>query len=147
MSSDGDYSLVADFGRPVRLIDGTERAQQRSHLRHPEHRAWPGAGRHRANHVAPRSSVLRDVAERLVRGGEQPFYDGSSTRTSGATGRCAQFVNKCERGHRVGSRRSPRRKTYGADTPYMRKFLDLARDRRGEEEPNYIILRYADNCC
>ena len=34
---------------------------------------------------------------------------------------------------------------YGADTPYMRKFLDPQSVATGNDEPNYIILRYADN--
>jgi hypothetical protein len=34
---------------------------------------------------------------------------------------------------------------YGADTPYMHKFLDRLSVTGGNDEPNYIILRYADN--
>ena len=34
---------------------------------------------------------------------------------------------------------------YGADTPYMRKFLDPASPGAGNDEPNYIVLRFAVN--
>lgn len=34
--------------------------------------------------------------------------------------------------------------TYGADTPYLKKFIDPQLVSAGQEEPNYIILRFAD---
>jgi hypothetical protein len=35
--------------------------------------------------------------------------------------------------------------TYGADAPYMAKFLDRQSPTAGLDEPNYVVLRYADN--
>ena len=102
----------------------------------------PGAGCHVSNQVAPRSSNYGSSQNGSFTA-EQPFYDEFVT-TDKRRDRTWQltFVNKSNAVIAWDPTQSAS-KPYGADTPYMRKFLDSL--STGDDEANYIILRYADN--
>ena len=101
-----------------------------------------GAGCHVSNQVAPRSSNY-GTSQNGSFTAEQPFYDEYVTADKRkATTWQLTFVNKSN-AVIAWSATQTASGTYGADTPYMHKFLDSL--STGEDETNYIILRYADN--
>jgi hypothetical protein len=102
----------------------------------------PGLGNHLANQDAPRSSNY-GTSQNGSFTAEQPFFDAFVTADKRRTVTWQlSFVNKSNQVVLWDATQSVS-KSYGADTPYMRKFLDSL--STGNDEPNYIILRYADN--
>lgn len=101
-----------------------------------------GAGCHVSNQVAPRQSNY-GTSQNGSFTAEQPFFDEFVT-TDKRRDKTWQltFVNKAGAVIAWDPTQSAS-KTYGADTPYMHKFLDSL--STGDDEANYIILRYADN--
>jgi hypothetical protein len=101
-----------------------------------------GAGCHVSNQVAPRSSNYGSSQNGSFTA-EQPFYDEFVTadKRRDKTWQLT-FVNKSNAVVAWDPTQSAS-KTYGADTPYMHKFLDSLSTT--DDEANYIILRYADN--
>jgi hypothetical protein len=101
-----------------------------------------GAGCHVSNQVAPRSSNY-GTSQNGSFLAEQGFYDEFvlTDKRRDKTWQL-QFVNKSNAIVLWDPTQSAS-KSYGADTPYMHKFLDSL--STGEDEANYIIQRYADN--
>jgi hypothetical protein len=101
-----------------------------------------GAGCHVSNQVAPRQSNYGSSQNGSFTA-EQPFYDEfvAADKRKDRTWQ-ATFVNKSNVVV-AWSATQTASGTYGADTPYMRKFLDSLSTT--DDETNYIILRYGDN--
>ncbi len=101
-----------------------------------------GAGCRISNQVAPRNSNY-GPSQNGSFAAEQPFFDEFvlADKRRAATWQLS-FVNKSNAVVTWDATQSAS-KTYGADTPYMHKFLDSL--STGYDEANYIILRYADN--
>lgn len=101
-----------------------------------------GAGCHVSNQVAPRSSNY-GTSQNGSFTAEQPFFDEFVTtdKRRAATWQLT-FVNKANAVIAWDPTQSAS-KSYGADTPYMHKFLDSLSTT--DDEANYIILRYGDN--
>ncbi|MEP6733753.1 MAG: RagB/SusD family nutrient uptake outer membrane protein [bacterium] len=101
-----------------------------------------GAGCHVSNQVAPRSSNYGSSQNGSFTA-EQPFFD-EFTLADKRRDKTWQlsFVNKANAVVAWDPTQSAS-KPYGADTPYMHKFLDSLSTT--DDEANYIILRYADN--
>jgi hypothetical protein len=99
-------------------------------------------GCHVSNQVAPRSSNYGSSQNGSFTA-EQPFFDEFKTtdKRRAATWQLS-FVNKSNAVVTWDPTQSAS-KSYGADTPYMHKFLDSLSTT--DDEANYIILRYADN--
>jgi len=101
-----------------------------------------GQGCKVSNQVAPRSSNYGSSQNGSFLA-EQSFYDEflSADRRRVPTWQLS-FVNKSNAVVNWDATQSAS-KPYGADTPYMHKFLDSL--STGNDEANYIILRYGDN--
>ncbi len=101
-----------------------------------------GAGCHVSNQVAPRQSNYGSSQNGSFTA-EQPFFD-EFVVTDKRRDKTWQltFVNKSNAVIAWDPTQSAS-KSYGADTPYMHKFLDSLSTT--DDEANYIILRYADN--
>ena len=132
------YALVTNFGD---LFDAKHKLNPEVIFDIQCMRA-PGVGCHISNQVAPRSSNY-GTAQNGSFTAEQPFFDAftSGDKRRGVTWQLS-FVNKAGQTVTWDATQSAS-KPYGADTPYMRKFLDSL--STGNDDPNYIILRYADN--
>ena len=101
-----------------------------------------GAGCHISNQVAPRQSGYGSSQNGSFTA-EQPFYDEFVTADKRRTATWQlTFVNKANAVVAWDPTQSAS-KSYGADTPYMHKFLDSLSTT--DDETNYIILRYGDN--
>ncbi|MFL5607808.1 MAG: RagB/SusD family nutrient uptake outer membrane protein [Gemmatimonadaceae bacterium] len=101
-----------------------------------------GLGCHVSNQVAPRQSNYGSSQNGSFTA-EQPFFDEfKTTDKRRAVTWQLTFVNKSNVVVTWDPTQSAS-KSYGADTPYMRKFLDSL--STGDDETNYVILRYADN--
>ena len=102
----------------------------------------PGLGCHVSNQVAPRSSNY-GTAQNGSFTAELPFFQEYklADKRRPVTWQLS-FVNKANAIVNWDSTQTAS-KPYGADAPYMRKFLDSL--STGNDEANYIIQRYADN--
>ena len=122
-----------------------ERAEQRGRSSTIENIRAPGlGGRIGVARCSERDGAIpRRVDERLVRGGEHLVRTRSARTTSGATARsCCRGIATApsSTGRRTDAASSP----YASETPFPRKFLDPLMTGTGAEEPNYIVLRYAE---
>lgn len=102
----------------------------------------PGLGCRISNQVAPRKSNYGNSQNGSFTA-EMPFFQefALNDKRRAVTWQLS-FVDKNDNIVTWDSTQSAKG-TYGADTPYMRKFLDSL--STGYDEANYIILRYADN--
>lgn len=102
----------------------------------------PGVGCHLSNQDAPRNSNY-GTSQNGSFTAELPFYAEYVTadKRKPVTWQL-QFVNKSNAIVKWDSTQSAKG-TYGADAPYMHKFLDSL--STGNDNANYIIQRYADN--
>ena len=101
-----------------------------------------GVGGRLSNQVAPRNSNY-GASQNGSFTAEQPFFDAFVTadKRRAVTWQLS-FTNKSGATVTWDNTQSAS-KPYGADTPYMAKFLDI--QSTGEDNANYIVLRYADN--
>ena len=132
------YALVANFGD---LFD-TKHEVNTEVIFDIQCTRITGAGCHVSNQVAPRSSNYGSSQNGSFTA-EQSFYDEFvvADKRRVPTWQLT-FVNKSNAVIAWDPTQSAS-KPYGADTPYMRKFLDSLSTT--DDETNYIILRYADN--
>jgi hypothetical protein len=101
-----------------------------------------GAGCHLSNQDAPRNSNY-GTSQNGSFTAEQPFFDEYvAADKRRATTWQLQFVNKSGAVIQWTSTQTASG-TYGADAPYMHKFLDSLSTT--DDETNFIIQRYADN--
>lgn len=102
----------------------------------------PGLGCRVSNQVAPRKSNYGSSQNGSFTA-EMPFFQEFALNDvrRAATWQLS-FVNKADQVVTWDSTQN-KNTAYGADTPYMRKFLDSL--STGNDSKNYIILRYADN--
>ena len=102
----------------------------------------PGLGCHVSNQVAPRQSNY-GTSQNGSFTAELPFFQEFALNdVRRADTWQLSFVNKKNQVVKWDSTQTSKT-AYGADTPYMRKFLDSL--STGNDSKNYIILRYADN--
>ncbi len=134
------YALDANFGS---LFDGTNE-NSREIVFSIQNSRTAGVGGRLSNQVAPRNSNYGTQPNGSFTA-EQPFFDEfvAADRRREATWQLS-FTNRNNATVNWTATQSASG-TYGADTPYMRKFLDVASPSGGNDEPNYVILRYADN--
>jgi hypothetical protein len=104
-----------------------------------------GVGCRLSNQVAPRLSNYGSGQNGSFTA-EEPFYEEfvAADRRRTATWQLS-FTNKAGATVNYLATNNTANGAYGADTPYMAKFLDRQSVSSGNDEPNYIVLRYADN--
>ncbi|GLC23710.1 RagB/SusD family nutrient uptake outer membrane protein [Roseisolibacter agri] len=104
-----------------------------------------GVGCRLSNQVAPRMSNYGSGQNGSFTAEEPFFLEFAANDRRLATTWQLSFTNKAGATITYGPTTNTANGAYGADTPYMAKFLDRLSVTAGNDEPNYIILRYADN--
>lgn len=139
-ANDG-YALVSDFAT---LFDMTNENNSEVVFDIQCSRS-NGIGCRLSNQVAPRNSNYGQSQNGSFTA-EEPFFleFTANDRRRAATWQLS-FAHKTAGTVTYSETNNRANQTYGADTPYMAKFLDRQSVTAGNDEPNYIILRYADN--
>jgi hypothetical protein len=141
--TDADYSLVANPGTLYDLVDGLLQEQNTEVIFDIQNIRQAGLGGNLGNFFAPRNSSW-GASQNGAFEAEQPFFDSfTDTDKRKAVTFVLSFPNKSgvATPYLTTSTAST---AYGADTPYLKKFIDPTLVSGGQEEPNYIVLRYAD---
>jgi len=142
--SDGDYSLVSDPATLYDMVDGTLNERNTEVIFDIENIRQAGLGGNLGNFFAPRNSSW-EASQNGAFEAEQPFFDSfADTDKRKAATFVLSFPNKSNVATPYLTT-STASTAYGADSPYLKKFIDpspLAGG--GSEEPNFIITRYAD---
>ena len=135
------YALLADYGwlfdmaheNNTEVIFDIQNSRQ------------AGLGGRLSSYMAPRNSNYGSSQNGAFEA-EQPFFDAYATADSVRKRVTWQlsFTNKSGATILWDPTQSAS-KPYGADTPNPNKFLDRQSTGAGLDEPNYLILRYADN--
>jgi hypothetical protein len=104
-----------------------------------------GIGGRLSNQLAPRKSNYGSSQNGSFTA-EEPFFleFAANDRRRAGTWQLA-FTDKSSALVNYSASTNTVALAYGADTPYMAKFLDPQSVTAGNDEPNYIILRFADN--
>ena len=144
VQSDGDYSLVSDYKTLFDFIGGTVNERNAEVIFDIQNIRAPGLGGRIGSHVAPNATA--------------PFLGASTNGSFEAESiwfasfraddkrRDGTFVLSWNRNGTIvnyvpnNAASSP----YASETPFPRKFLDPLMTGTGAEEPNYIVLRYAE---
>lgn len=137
--SDGGYSLLFDL---TTLYD-LSNENNAEILFDIQNTRVQGLGGRIGNHMVPRNSSW-SASQNGSFEAEQPFYDSFDAADKRKTG---IFVNSFP--NKAGltilyTSAVTAASTYGADSPYLNKFVDKTSVTAGQEKPNYIVMRYAD---
>jgi hypothetical protein len=144
VQSDGEYSLVADYKSLFDFIGGTVKEQNSEVIFDVQNIRAPGLGGRISSHVAPNATA--------------PFLGASTNGSFEAESiwfasfrlddkrRDGTFVLSWNKNGTVVNYvpNNAASSAYASETPFPRKFLDPLMTGTGAEEPNYIILRYAE---
>jgi starch-binding outer membrane protein, SusD/RagB family len=144
VQSDGDYSLVADYKSLFDFIGGTVNERNSEVIFAIENLRAPGLGGRISSHMAPTATA--------------PFLGASTNGSFEAESiwfhtfrtddkrRDGTFVFSWNKGGTTvtWNESLTASQPYASETPFPRKFLDPLMTGTGAEEPNYIILRYAE---
>jgi hypothetical protein len=144
VQSDGDYSLVADYKSLFDFIGGTVNERNSEVIFAVENLRAPGLGGRISSHMAPTATA--------------PFLGASTNGSFEAESiwfhtfrtddkrRDGTFVLSWNKGGTIVTwdETKTASQPYASETPFPRKFLDPLMTGTGAEEPNYIILRYAE---
>lgn len=141
--SDGDYSLVSNYDELFDFVSGAVQEVNPEVIFDIQNIRQQGLGGRISSHMVPRNSSW-GASQNGSFEAEQPFFDSydvnDARRNSifvfsfpDKNGGTVQYTSNA-------SKSGP----YGADSPYLKKFLDPEKVTTGQEEPNYIILRYAE---
>jgi hypothetical protein len=144
VQSDADYTLVAEYKSLFDFIGGTVNERNTEVIFDIQNVRAPGVGGRISSHVAANATA--------------PFLGASTNGSFEAESiwfasfrvddkrRDGTFVLSWNRNGTIvnyvpnNAASSP----YASETPFPRKFLDIQMTGTGAEEPNYIILRYAE---
>lgn len=137
--SDGGYGLVTDIATLFNLSNENNNEV----IFDIQNTRQQGLGGRIGNHMVPRNSTW-SASQNGSFEAEQPFYDSYAATDKRRT---ALFVQSFP--HKNGTTvtytaAATASGTYGADSPYINKWIDQTLVSSGQEEPNFIILRYAD---
>ena len=144
VQADGDYSLVPDFKSLFDFIGGTVKEQNSEVIFDIQNIRAPGLGGRISSHMAANATA--------------PFLGASTNGSFEAESiwfhsfraddkrRDGTFVFSWNKGGTTVTwdETKTASQPYASETPFPRKFLDPQMTGTGAEEPNYIILRYAE---
>jgi starch-binding outer membrane protein, SusD/RagB family len=141
--ADGDYSLVANPGTLYDLSTGLLNERNTEVIFDIQNIRQTGSGGRLGAHFNPTNAAW-GVSQNASFEAEQPFFDSFSDADKR---KAVTFAISYP--HRNGTTvtwtpTTTASQPYGGDTPFFRKFVDPTQVTQGQEEPNYIILRYAD---
>lgn len=137
--TDGGYSLVTD---PAALFN-LSNENNTEVIFDIQNTRQQGLGGRIGNHMVPRNSSW-GASQNGSFEAEQPFYDSFAATDKRKN---AYFVQSFphKNGTTVAYTAAATASTvYGADSPYINKWIDPTLVTAGQEEPNFIIMRYAD---
>lgn len=137
--ADGGYGLVPDIATLFNLSNESNNEV----IFDIQNTRQQGLGGRIGNHMVPRNSTW-GASQNGSFEAEQPFYDSYAANDKRKN---ALFVQSFP--HKNGTTvlytaAATASGTYGADSPYINKWIDPTLVSAGQEEPNYIVLRYAD---
>jgi starch-binding outer membrane protein, SusD/RagB family len=144
VQSDGDYSLVSDYKSLFDFIGGTVKELNSEVIFDIQNIRAPGLGGRISSHMAANATA--------------PYLGASTNGSFEAESiwfhsfraddkrRDGTFVLSWNRGGTIVTwdETKSASQPYASETPFPRKFLDPQMTGTGAEEPNYIILRYAE---
>lgn len=144
VQSDGDYSLVSDYKSLFDFIGGTVQEKNSEVIFDVQDIRAPGLGGRISSHMAPNGSApYLGASTNGSFEAESIWYhsfraddkrrDGTFVLSWNKNGTIVNW-NEAQTGSQP----------YLSETPFPRKFLDPLMTGTGAEEPNYIILRYAE---
>ena len=143
----GGYALVQNFRTMFDVYGGTLNEVNSEVIFDIQNIRAPGLGGRLSSHMAPNSVApfLGASTNGSVQAELNFFqsYDTTDARRAGT------WLLSWNRGGTTvtwsaTASNTTNQNTYGAHTPFPRKYLDHLMTATGAEEPNYILLRYAD---
>ena len=144
VQSDGDYSLVADYKSLFDFIGGTVSERNSEVIFAVENIRAPGLGGRISSHMAPTNTAPYLGAS--TNGSFEAESIWFHTFRADDKRRDGTFVftwNKAG-ANVTWNEAQTASQPYASETPFPRKFLDIQMTGTGAEEPNYIVLRYAE---
>jgi hypothetical protein len=141
--SDADYALVSNPGTLYDLVDGFLSERNTEVIFDIQNIRQSGAGGRLGAHFNP-TNANWGVSQNGSFEPEQPFYDSFSDTDKR---KAVTFVQSFPHKNGTTATWTPTTtasQAYGGDSPFIKKFVDPTQVTQGQEEPNYIILRYAD---
>ena len=144
VQSDGEYSLVPDYKTLFDFIGGTVNERNSEVIFDVQNIRAPGLGGRIGSHVAPNATAPYLGASTNGSFEAESIWF-ASFRTDDKR-RDGTFVLSWNRNGTIvsWSQAATASSPYASETPFPRKFLDPLMTGTGAEEPNYIILRYAE---
>jgi hypothetical protein len=144
VQSDGDYSLVADYKSLFDFIGGTVNERNSEVIFDVECIRAPGLGGRISSHMAANATVpYLGASTNGSFEAESIWFHSFRTDDKRRDG---TFVLSWNKGGTIVTWDETKNASqpYASETPFPRKFLDPLMTGTGAEEPNYIILRYAE---
>ncbi|MEP6494839.1 MAG: RagB/SusD family nutrient uptake outer membrane protein [bacterium] len=144
VQTDAEYSLVSDYKTLFDFIGGTVNERNSEVIFDVQNIRAPGLGGRIGSHVAPNATApFLGASTNGSFEAESIWF--ASFRTDDKR-RDGTFVLSWNRNGTVVSwaQNSTASSPYASETPFPRKFLDPLMTGTGAEEPNYIVLRYAE---
>jgi hypothetical protein len=144
VKQDGDYSLVADYKSLFDFIGGTVNERNTEVIFDIENTRAPGLGGRIGSHVAPNATAPYLGAS--TNGSFEAESIWFHTFRTDDKRRDGTFVLSWNKNGTIVTWDETKNASqpYASETPFPRKFLDPLMTGTGAEEPNYIILRYAE---
>jgi hypothetical protein len=142
----GGYTLVTNFATLFDVYGGTLNENNSEVIFDIQNIRVEGLGGRMSSHMAPNTTApFLGASTNGSVGAELNFYQSYATTDARRQGtwllswnRGGTIVNYVENGSNTAN--AP----YGSQVPFPRKYLDHLMPGTGAEEPNYILLRYAD---
>lgn len=140
----GDYSLVPDYSSLFDFVDGTVNENNSEVIFDIQNIRAPGLGGRISSHMAPKNSAF-GASQNGSFEAESTFFDSypAGDKRKAATW-LMSFPTKKGGTATFIPWKTTKKDAYGEDSPAPKKFLDPLAGPTGDEEPNYIILRYAE---
>jgi len=144
VQSDGEYSLVADYKSLFDFIGGTVNERNSEVIFAIENLRAPGLGGRISSHMAANATAPYLGAS--TNGSFEAESIWFHTFRADDKRRDGTFVFSWNKGGTIVTwdETKTASQPYASETPFPRKFLDPQMTGTGAEEPNYIILRYAE---
>ena len=144
VQSDGDYSLVADYKSLFDFFGGTVNERNTEVIFTVQNVRAPGLGGRISSHMAANGTTPNLGA--VTNGSFEAESIWFHTFRADDKRRDGTFIfswNKAGTTVTWNEAQSASQ-AYASETPFPRKFLDLQMTQTGAEEPDYIVLRYAE---
>ena len=144
VQSDGDYSLVADYKTLFDFFGGTVNERNSEVIFDVECIRAPGLGGRISSHMAANATApFLGASTNGSFEAESIWFHTFRADDKRRDGTFVLLVEQ-ERHDVTWDETKTATQPYASETPFPRKFLDILMTGTGAEEPNYIVLRYAE---